>query len=285
MYLNHLNGRVEDAVIGRFLSPDPNIPDPGNTQSWNRYSYVNNNPLSYVDPSGFCGTHTLDSFSITITTPGHGATFDVGPDGNFTEGTILGSTSATTSIFLSTCNDYEDPMSKFWAPSPPVKSPMHPKLGQSPAQSQNPITKFRNFICSAPAVSVGLKLQLNYGFLSLFGAEGQVSLSVTSHGQLVWTQTGGGVVGVNQGLILSGGAQGGYSSQDAPSGFSTVSTLGGEVIATAGEGFGASASASTDGSGLSVDALGSGSFATGVGLVSGANYQTGLAIATPSLCP
>jgi hypothetical protein len=36
---------------------------------------------------------------------------------------------------------------------------------------------------------------------------------------------------------------------------------------------------------VSVDALGSGSFATGVGLVSGANYQTGLAVATPSLCP
>src|SRR5271170_1582530 len=153
------------------------------------------------------------------------------------------------------------------------------------AQSQNPIQIFVNFICSAPAVSVGLKLQLNYGFLSLFGAEGQVSLSVTSHGQFVWTQTGGGVVGVNQGLILSGGAQGGYSSQDAPSGFSRLSTLGGEVIATAGEGFGASASASTDGSGVNVDALGSGSFATGVGLVAGADYQTGLAVATPSLCP
>jgi hypothetical protein len=40
-------------VTGRFLSPDPTIPDPAFTQSYNRYSYVNNNPLSFTDPSGF----------------------------------------------------------------------------------------------------------------------------------------------------------------------------------------------------------------------------------------
>lgn len=53
MGLNHMNGRVEDSMIGRFLSADPHIPDPSNTQSYNRYSYVNNNPLSLVDPTGF----------------------------------------------------------------------------------------------------------------------------------------------------------------------------------------------------------------------------------------
>jgi RHS repeat-associated protein len=53
MGLNHMNGRVEDAILGRFLSPDPHITDPSNAQNYNRYSYVLNNPLSYVDPSGF----------------------------------------------------------------------------------------------------------------------------------------------------------------------------------------------------------------------------------------
>jgi RHS repeat-associated protein len=53
MGLNHMNGRVQDAVTGRFLSSDPNIPDPSYAQSYNRFSYVNNNPLSYTDPSGF----------------------------------------------------------------------------------------------------------------------------------------------------------------------------------------------------------------------------------------
>ena len=53
MGLNHLNGRVEDAITGRFLSPDPHIPNRSDTQSFNRYSYANNNPVTRVDPSGF----------------------------------------------------------------------------------------------------------------------------------------------------------------------------------------------------------------------------------------
>jgi len=60
MGLNHLNGRVEDAVTGRFLSPDPYVPDPGNTQSFNRYTYVDNNPLTLVDPSGFSPPSTCN---------------------------------------------------------------------------------------------------------------------------------------------------------------------------------------------------------------------------------
>ncbi len=40
---------------GRWISPDPAgiaAVDPGNPQSWNRYAYVNNNPLSLIDPTG-----------------------------------------------------------------------------------------------------------------------------------------------------------------------------------------------------------------------------------------
>jgi RHS repeat-associated protein len=51
--LIHMNGRVYDPIVGRFLSADPVIQSPGNMQNLNRYSYVLNNPLSYSDPSGF----------------------------------------------------------------------------------------------------------------------------------------------------------------------------------------------------------------------------------------
>lgn len=51
--LIHMNGRVFDPELGRFLTPDPIIQAPGNTQSYNRYSYTFNNPLSYTDPSGY----------------------------------------------------------------------------------------------------------------------------------------------------------------------------------------------------------------------------------------
>ncbi|MGY0408205.1 MAG: polymorphic toxin type 23 domain-containing protein, partial [Polaribacter sp.] len=50
--LIHMNGRMYDAQLGRFLSPDNHIQDPYNTQSFNRYGYVWNNPLSFNDPSG-----------------------------------------------------------------------------------------------------------------------------------------------------------------------------------------------------------------------------------------
>lgn len=53
MGLIHMNGRVYDPQIGRFLSADPHIQAPYNTQSYNRYTYALNNPLKYTDPSGY----------------------------------------------------------------------------------------------------------------------------------------------------------------------------------------------------------------------------------------
>jgi len=41
--------------VGRFVSSDTIIPDLAKPQSLNRYSYVNNNPLKYIDPTGHEG--------------------------------------------------------------------------------------------------------------------------------------------------------------------------------------------------------------------------------------
>ena len=49
----HMNGRIYDAKLGRFLQADPFIDKPYDTQMLNRYSYVRNNPLNAVDPSGY----------------------------------------------------------------------------------------------------------------------------------------------------------------------------------------------------------------------------------------
>ena len=48
-----MNGRIYDPTLGRFLQADPFIQAPSNSQSYNRYAYVLNNPLSYTDPSGY----------------------------------------------------------------------------------------------------------------------------------------------------------------------------------------------------------------------------------------
>ena len=52
--LIHMNGRLQDPVIGRMLSPDLVVQALASSQSLNRYSYVLNNPLSLADPSGYC---------------------------------------------------------------------------------------------------------------------------------------------------------------------------------------------------------------------------------------
>ncbi len=48
-----MNGRVYDYRMGRFLSVDPIISNPANSQAINPYSYIGNNPLSGVDPTGY----------------------------------------------------------------------------------------------------------------------------------------------------------------------------------------------------------------------------------------
>ncbi|MGJ4946763.1 RHS repeat domain-containing protein [Bradyrhizobium sp. HKCCYLS20291] len=52
--LVHMNGRVYDPLLARFTSPDTMTESPFNTQGWNRYSYVGNDPLTFTDPSGHC---------------------------------------------------------------------------------------------------------------------------------------------------------------------------------------------------------------------------------------
>jgi RHS repeat-associated protein len=50
--LIHMNGRMYDPQIGRFMGADPIVQAPYDLQSFNRYSYVFNGPLTFVDPSG-----------------------------------------------------------------------------------------------------------------------------------------------------------------------------------------------------------------------------------------
>jgi RHS repeat-associated protein len=54
--LDFFNTRYFGAALGRFTSPDPGNAGAvlSNPQSWNGYSYVWNNPLNAVDPSGAC---------------------------------------------------------------------------------------------------------------------------------------------------------------------------------------------------------------------------------------
>jgi RHS repeat-associated protein len=49
----NMNGRLYDPIVGRMMNADPFIADYTSSQNYNRYSYVNNNPMKYTDPSGY----------------------------------------------------------------------------------------------------------------------------------------------------------------------------------------------------------------------------------------
>ena len=49
---DHLHPRYYSNTLGRFVSVDPAGGDVGSSQSWNRYAYVENNPIRMVDPDG-----------------------------------------------------------------------------------------------------------------------------------------------------------------------------------------------------------------------------------------
>ena len=56
--LINMNGRMYDPIMSMFLSPDPFIQSASQTQSFNRYAYVMNNPLKFIDPSGMIKTRS-----------------------------------------------------------------------------------------------------------------------------------------------------------------------------------------------------------------------------------
>ena len=51
--LLYYGGRYYDPTLGRFISPDPFIQSLSNPQALNRYSYVGNDPVNNIDPTGF----------------------------------------------------------------------------------------------------------------------------------------------------------------------------------------------------------------------------------------
>ncbi len=50
--LYYYGARYYNPMVGRFISPDWIVPGGTNTQAFNRYAYVLNNPLNFIDPSG-----------------------------------------------------------------------------------------------------------------------------------------------------------------------------------------------------------------------------------------
>jgi RHS repeat-associated protein len=88
--LYYYNARYYDPTIGRFISPDTIIPNPANPQSFNRYSYCLNNPLKYIDPSGYdeqVGTVIIGGITYNVVVDNNGRYYVSDQDGNRTHDT------------------------------------------------------------------------------------------------------------------------------------------------------------------------------------------------------
>ncbi|MGH7249633.1 MAG: RHS repeat domain-containing protein [Minisyncoccia bacterium] len=51
--LVQMGARIYDPASGVFLNPDPTVSAPYDSRDWNQYAYVYDNPMSYVDPTGY----------------------------------------------------------------------------------------------------------------------------------------------------------------------------------------------------------------------------------------
>lgn len=68
--LVEMGHRLYNPTLGRFMNPDPTIPDERNTQAFNRYSYAYNDPFHFVDPSGYT-PEPIQLQEVTVTAEGN----------------------------------------------------------------------------------------------------------------------------------------------------------------------------------------------------------------------
>ena len=66
--------RFYDPYIHCFISADTIVPNPGNPQDLNRYSYVRNSPLNYRDPSGHAAAVDQEG-TVTVRSLGYAGMF------------------------------------------------------------------------------------------------------------------------------------------------------------------------------------------------------------------
>ncbi|MEM9654395.1 MAG: RHS repeat-associated core domain-containing protein [Actinomycetota bacterium] len=70
--LYYYEARYYDPVIGQFTQPDSVTPSPSRSSDWNRFAYVRNSPLSFIDPTGHCSANPAERDRCDSATSGRG---------------------------------------------------------------------------------------------------------------------------------------------------------------------------------------------------------------------
>ena len=81
------NARMYDSLLARFIQPDTIISDQSSPQTWNRYSYVQNDPIGLTDPTGH---HCADEDSNGNCPEDPGYDGGSNSNGEYTSGDAIG---------------------------------------------------------------------------------------------------------------------------------------------------------------------------------------------------
>jgi len=120
--LVNFKGRILDPKLGRFLTTDPIVSNLYFGQSFNAYSYTLNNPLAFVDPSGF-QPNAVNEPGVMVMPTAHieaspGARPPRGPGGDPPPRVSLGPTSDAAAFGVASPPTDVDTTGSWFAPDP-----------------------------------------------------------------------------------------------------------------------------------------------------------------------
>ena len=150
----HMNGRLYDPQLGRFLSPDPIVAAPGSSQSWNSYSYVSNSPLSFVDPGGQFQAGIGCNVGYVMCMNGGGNTSGRGGGG---------SSQGTETVPIRTFNFH---IGISFARVPVLRDPIGSIFGRGGGINDDPNGGINSDVCFGDLPSVSFRLIFNF-FISI----------------------------------------------------------------------------------------------------------------------
>ena len=226
------NARLYDPVLGRFISPDSIVPDSEDPQSLNHYSYVRNNPLKYIDPTGNFDLGDIGSFFTGLwdsVTGLLGFSSDSNSNSSFWE---FSSSSSSNSFKGPTFDIYMPNLvddAKFFLMSLSFKAPS--QLSYNPSKEDTSSrwslqidyskafdakTNSQNVVQSSIPFSLGLSIR---------GIKAGVDMFAGGSGKMIGSIAGG-ITGVQLGIGI--GAAAGFSGGGIIGGFA-LGWLGGKI--------------------------------------------------------
>lgn len=223
--LDYFRARHYASSLGRFMSPDPSglkYADPKNPQSLNLYSYVLNNPVTFIDPTGLtCVQNSSDNNNIVDDGDGKGCS--VVDDQNAAD---VAQHRYSATVYASDSSD----LSTSSASSTGTIKRLSALLSSFNSSLQLGVCTLAAPLLEAASLThstlgIGGGASAGAGFILGVSASGGIQVAADQHGNLGVVTTSGGNPGFGVfGVGASAGVQGSVSSAD------TIFDLGGGSV-------------------------------------------------------